>query len=755
MRLSTALLFTLLAGPLCAQTGTIRGRATTNGQPIEFVSVGVAGTAFGTSTDARGEYEIKHLPLGNHRIQFSAIGYTPVSRTVRLSGPAPQTIDADLRETAASLDEVVVTGTMKEVSRLESPIPIEIYTPKFFQKNPTPSLFDALQIVNGVRPQLNCNVCNTGDIHINGLEGPYTMILIDGMPIVSALSSVYGLSGIPNSIVERIEVVKGPASTLYGSEAVGGLINVITKNPGKSPRLAVDAFGTSQGEVNTDVSVKANVGKATALFSGNHFHFGNRLDVNGDNFTDVTQQDRVSLFSKWTLQRRENRVASLAARYYYEDRWGGELGWNAGFRGGDSLYGESIYTKRYEVIGAYQLPVAGEKLVFSYSYNHHDQNSVYGRTSFLADQKVIFGQLVWDQQWGSRHDVLLGAALRYTYYDDNTTATRADGANRPQRTYLPGVFAQDEITLHAHHKMLLGGRYDYNSDHGHILTPRLNYKWAPDANNALRLSFGNGYRVVNLFTEDHAALTGARKVVVREALKPERSYNANLNYQRFLRAFGGLVGLDASAFYTYFNNKIVGDFLTDPDAIIYQNLGGHAISRGVTLNTDFTFPFPLKIIAGITLMDVYQVEKGWGENARTPQLLAPRFSGTYAVTYSFDRLGLSLDYTGSVNGPMHLPTQTNDYRPDQSPWFSLMNIQLTKKFNDRWQVYGGAKNLLNYLPRYSLMRASDPFDKTAFNADGSPSAANPNGYTFDTEYNYAPIQGIRGFLGVRYVLSGK
>jgi len=124
----------------------------------------------------------------------------------------------------SDLNEVVISGTLKEVTKLESPVPVEVYTSKFFKANPTPSIFEALQNINGVRPQLNCNICNTGDIHINGLEGPYTMILIDGMPIVSGLSTVYGLSGIPQALIDRVEIVKGPASTLYGSEAVGGLI---------------------------------------------------------------------------------------------------------------------------------------------------------------------------------------------------------------------------------------------------------------------------------------------------------------------------------------------------------------------------------------------------------------------------------------------------------------------------------------------------------------------------------------------------
>ncbi len=138
--------------------------------------------------------------------------YLFITLTSILSNAQEQKDSIYMKDSSENLDEIVVTGTMKAVRKSDSPVPIEIYTPKFFQKNPTPSLFDAVQLINGVQPQLNSNVCNTGDIHINGMEGPYTMILIDGMPIVSSLSTVYGLSGIPNSLVERIEVVKGPAS---------------------------------------------------------------------------------------------------------------------------------------------------------------------------------------------------------------------------------------------------------------------------------------------------------------------------------------------------------------------------------------------------------------------------------------------------------------------------------------------------------------------------------------------------------------
>src|SRR5690606_12091828 len=138
----------------------------------------------------------------------------------------------------------------------------------FFKKNPTASIFEALQNVNGVRPQINCNVCNTGDIHINGLEGPYTLVLIDGMPIVSGLGTVYGLTGIPNSLIEQIEIIKGPASSLYGSEAVGGLINIITKNTLTAPEFVADGFTNSWGEYNLDLGGKLKLGNKADILLG-------------------------------------------------------------------------------------------------------------------------------------------------------------------------------------------------------------------------------------------------------------------------------------------------------------------------------------------------------------------------------------------------------------------------------------------------------------------------------------------------------
>src|SRR5690606_7605488 len=393
MRL-TVLLLAFISGlmlslkSLAQQQGVIQGKVISEtGAPMPFVNVGIRKLSLGGTTDAEGNFSIRNIPMGEHLVTAAFVGYDPISRTVGSTPQAPiGVLDFVLKESPESLGEAVVSGTIEEVSKLDSPVPVEVYSSRYFLANPAPSVFESMQNINGVRPQVNCNVCNTGDIHINGLEGPYTMVLIDGMPIVSGLSTVYGLTGIPQSLVERVEIVKGPASTLYGSEAVGGLINIITKKPYAAPLFAADVFATDWGEVNTDLGLRYDLSeKAQGLLGINYFNYQNPIDKNGDGFTDVTLQNRISIFNKLHFTRENDRAFSLAGRYIHENRWGGQMGWTSEYRGGDEIYGESIYTSRWELFGIYQLPVE-EMINFQFSANGHNQNSVYGDTPYLADQ---------------------------------------------------------------------------------------------------------------------------------------------------------------------------------------------------------------------------------------------------------------------------------------------------------------------------------------------------------------------------------
>jgi outer membrane receptor for ferrienterochelin and colicins len=727
-----------------------------SGEPIAMATIRYADTVQ-VLADKRGQFSI----TTDHPISLtvSAAGYE--TATIR-TGQQP-IIRIYLVPIQKQLEGVVITGTLKAVQRSESPVAVEVYTPQFLKKNPSPSIFESLQNVNGVRPQLNCSVCNTGDIHINGLEGPYTLVAIDGMHVMSSLASVYGLFGIPTQLIDRIEIVKGPASGLYGPEAIGGMINIITRSPDKAPLLTTQLMSSSWKEHSFDAGLKLKLGKKISALTGIHyFNYQDRADHNHDRFTDMALQHRVSVFQKLQWQRKQDRLATIAGRYFYEDRWGGDTRWSKPFRGTDSVYGESIYTSRWELFGQYQLPLP-EKLLLSFSATGHQQDSYYGQLPYLATQRTGFAQLTWDKKPGAAHSLLTGIALRSNFYDDNSTATRdtLTGRTQPDKTLIPGLFIQDEWKLNGTQLLLLGMRIDHHPVHRSIFTPRIAWKWIPGQQQVVRINAGTGFRVVNLFTEEHAALTGARVVEIQEALRPERSYNINLNYTRSFKKRKFSLQLDASAWYSYFSNQILPDYDTDPDKIIYKNLDGFAHSEGMTLNLDVNYGHRFKALAGITLQSVQKTERdNLGKKVSQLPVLTEKWSGTWSASYTWPATGWSVDYTGNIYGPMRLPLLgERDPRPAYSPVWSLQNIQSTKKLGRSTECFAGIKNILNWTPArkvpFLIARSHDPFDKNVqYEADGSVkvTAENPYGLSFDPAYVYAPNQGRRIFAGIRYTI---
>lgn len=686
-------------------------------------------------TNEMGVFSVESVK-GENKLFISYVGYTSKIITLESTGDSINMGSIVLEND--SLDEIVISGTLRQVSKLKSAVPIELYTANFFKATPKASFFEAIEGINGVRPQLNCNICNTGDIHINGQEGANTMVLIDGLPLVSGLSTVYGLSGIPQSLIKQVEVIKGPASTLYGSEAIGGVINLITKSPETVHPFNLDTFISSWGELNIDLGAKYTLKNSQGLIGINYFNYSNPIDANEDGFTDLTLQHRISIFNKISTKKN-----SVAFRYFYEDRWGGEMNWNSDFRGGDEVYGESIYTSRIEIFGRYD---HSKNLFLQYSLNNHDQNSVYGTTSYNAIQTIGFVQGVFSKKV-KNHDVLLGATYRHTIYDDNTPATV-----ERDKTALPGLFAQDQWTLSESKTLLSGIRYDKNSIYGDIWTPRLNFKWASkDESSILRLGFGTGYRVVNVFTEDHAALTGAREVVFTEAILPEKSWNTTINWNKKLYTkYGAILDLDFSVFKTAFSNRILPDYETNPNQIIYGNLDGKAITQGATVTINGMFANGLKINMGATFID----SKIINNNQTEYPFLTEKFSGNYQLNYTLYNPKITIDISGTVIGPMKLPLLGElDTRAPYSPIINIVNLQATYAIKTI-EVYAGIKNILDFKPASnSIARAFDPFDSgVEFGANGQVIATpnNPNALSFDPSYVYYSNQGINGFLGIRY-----
>lgn len=716
-----------------SQVGTLRGTVRDGKAVVPFANIGIKGTNLGAASDIDGNFVLNNVPAGEQQLQVSVLGYEKYTQKIIVDRDKTQEVTIVLIPSTVSLEQVVVTGTMKETFISASPVKVEVITQKFLQTNPTNNIIEAVQTVNGVQEQINCGVCGTNDIHINGMEGPYTLVLIDGMPIMSALATVYGFNGIPTSLVDRVEIIKGPSSTLYGTEAVGGVINIITTKPEKMPIIGFNTYYTSHREWNADFAFTPRIGKkVTTTLSGNYYRNQYRMDFNDDNFTDIPLNNRFTLFNKWSITRKEHRIANIALRYYTENRFGGVMQWQPEDRGSHTVYGESIYTNRAEVIGSYQLPVSNHHLRIDYSYNFHDQDSYYGKTSYKARQQVFFSNLLWNRKFG-KHDVLTGVTLRYQTYSDNSAA------NTNERKFIPGLFVQDEYSIGKSSVLLAGIRFDHHENHGLIFSPRLSFKQKIGTYTTVRLNSGTGFRLVHLFTEDHAALTGARQVVIKNNLNPERSYNVTLNVNHVYTLGNGTGTLDFDAFYTYFTNKIIPDYTSDPNLIIYDNLTGFGVTRGFAASINHQFKFPLKVNVGGTFQDVYQVaENADGRKVKEKQLFTPAFSGTFVIGYKFRKLKLSVDYTGRVMGPQKLPHYDAPFtRPETSPWFTIQNVQVTKEIKS-FSVYAGVKNIFNWTQSSPLINPENPFGKD-----------------FDTAYAWGPLQTRRFFVGVRWSLQRK
>ncbi|MEQ8926419.1 MAG: TonB-dependent receptor [Fulvivirga sp.] len=750
-------LFSLLAN---AQS-SISGKVQSDGDPIVGATIQIVGSKTGAVADVNGYYRIEGIEFDEISLEIRAIGYKPTTKIVQLSEDQNKELNVNLEISNLGLDEIVITGTMQPKFITDSPVKVEVVTSDYmntFTPAAASSIVEGIKLVNGIQEVTACGVCFTNSISINGLPGPYTAILMDGSPIYGSLASVYGLNGIPSMIIDRFEVIKGPSSTLYGSEAVAGVINVITKDPANQPAFSIDVMGTSHLESFGNIAGTIKGDKGSGFIGLNYAYINDFDDENGDGFGDNINLDQYSLFTKWDINRASKKRFTIAGKLYYEDRRNGVQEYlidrnYRDLRGSDQVYGESIYTHRAELFGTYEFNT-NQNIRLDYSLSTHNQDSYYGADHYKAEQHIGFANLVWDKQLNS-HNLIVGLTNRYQSYDDNTVATQDSTSsgiqNRPDNQYIPGIFVQDEWKVSNKFTMLTGTRLDHYDLHGAIVSPRLNLKYKLGTWTSLRTNLGTGFRVVNLFTEDHAFVSGQRKVEILGDLKPEQSYNASINLNHVYTIGESQGMLDLDAYYTYFTNKIIPDYDT-PGKIIYANTEGHAITKGIGFNVNHDFRGPLSISVGFNWQDVTQTEPNeLGEMVTTKIEFAQEYSGVLTANYEFKNAGIILGYTARLSGPMALPevfdldesgNPKSQPRPTESELFNIHNFQVTKSFNNGWSLYGGLQNIFDYRqPISPLVGFNDPNATVGFSD------------SFDTSYAFAPIHGRELYLGVRWNLN--
>ena len=751
--------FLILPFIINAQLTNVNGVVKSESGTLGYASVSLLNSENGVIADGNGYFEIEIDLLKDNNLLISYIGH--VSKKISLTNKNLNfnNLIIYLEEDINGLNEIVVTGTLKDEYVTESPVKVNVITAKkinSFLPSAGTNITKIVQLINGAQEVIACGVCYTNSISINGLEGPYTSVLMDGIPMYGNLASVYGLNGIPNMIIDRLEIVKGPSSTLYGSEAVAGVINIITKNPKDQPFISLDVQATSHLESYLNMAVTNKIGKTTGYFGVNWDRKNDYDDYNNDGFGDDINLDRISLFNKWNISRKSKKQFIISSRYYFEDRRNGvqeflKNGNYKNLRGSEKIYGESIYTYRFELFGKYEFDFI-EDFEVNYSYSKHNQNSYYGSDYYVAKQDIFFTQFTLSKKY-NKHDFLYGLSIKNNLYDDNTIATEkvinGDILNNASNQFIPGLLVQDQFKSSDKISLVGGLRLDHFKDHGLIFAPSFHIKYNPGQWLAFRLNVGTGFRLVNLFAEDHAFVTGQREVKIVEELQPEKSKSLILNTNYIYTGFNGSGNFDIDLFYTYFSNKIIPNYDIQK-YIIYQNSEGYSYSKGVSGAWNHSF---LNGIA-FTLNFNHQVVKYTENNNNIKTMFdmehSPRWTAGLNIKFPLNNtwsINTSSNYVGIMQLPEVFDMKNNGQiseisRPQRSKPFSIHNVNINGKLSNKNEVYFGILNIFNFRQKESpLVAYNDP----NYNKGFSP--------FFDTSYAYAPNHGIEVFVGYKFNLT--
>lgn len=738
-----------------AQIVNVQGSINSNDGPLEFATISIVDSDYGVTSNENGYFEIQVDSSKDNYLLVSYLGYISKKISIKNIDKDLKNLVVVLEEDINGLNEIIVTGSLRDQFVTESPVKVNVITSKkinSFLPSAGSTVKEIIQLINGAQEVIACGVCYTNSISINGLEGPYTSILLDGIPMYGNLASVYGLSGIPSMIIDRIEIVKGPSSTLYGSEAVAGVINIITKNFEDQPYFSLDIQGTSYSESYINLAIAPKVGKSKTYFGSTWDKKNYYKDYNDDGFGDDINFDRFSLFNKWDIFRKSKKKFIINTRYYFEDRRNGVEDFMLKdnykkLRGSKTVYGESINTYRFELFGKYEFDFLDD-FELNYSYSKHNQNSFYGSDFYKAKQEILFSQFTLKRKF-LKHDMLYGLSFRKNMYDDNTSATEQliDGIifNESSNQFTPGIFIQDQYSPSNKISIISGLRVDNYKDHGSIFSPSLHFKYNPGEWLSFRLNAGTGFRIVNLFSEDHAFVTGQREVKILEELQPERSKSIILNSNYIYSGLSGTGNLDLDIFYTHFSNKIIPSY-EDIRYIIYKNSKGYAYTKGFSGAWNHTF---LNGIA-FTLNFNHQIAKYYESNTISNIEHSPNWTVSLNFKLPFKNrwsLNTSSNFTGEMQLPVVFDMNSNGElskfpRPVRSNPFSIHNINISGELNNNHEIYFGLLNVLNFRQKESsLVAFNDPNHNKGF----SP--------FFDTSYVYAPNQGVEFFLGYKFNLN--
>ena len=688
-------------------------------EDIPYASILIVGTDKGTVSNESGQFQFKNLTEGSYVLRVSAVGYRTLEKTITVGREYMAVVHFPLEEEAILVDEVVISASRNEMSRRDAPVVVNVLSPILFETVNSTDLAKSLNFQSGLRVENNCQNCGFPQVRINGLDGPYSQILINSRPIISALGGVYGLEQIPTNMIDRVEVVRGGGSALFGANAVGGTINIITKDP-ISNSFQVTSTLSNLGEKSWEQYMGANVSliskdNSYGIAMYQSYRNRNPYDHDGDTFSEL------GLLNLNTFGLRAYYRPSQFSRLNIEYHTTNELR-----RGGNKFdlqpHQTDITEQTKHLINSggvsydHYWDEYKHKLSAYGSLQHTDRNSyygaqrdtaAYGKTDdltwvagamymgnyerFLFAPSVFTGGL--EYQHNALHDIMIGYQR-----------------NMQQEVRIASAFVQNEWRMQDF-TLLAGGRIDrHNLIKRPILSPRVNILYKPKETFQARLTYSTGFRAPQAYDEDlHITAVGGEGVLIKlaDGLREERSnsFSGSVDYTTILGHWQANVLVEG--FYTGLNDVFVLEDIghdTNGYAIKERRNGDGARVYGANLDAKLAHGKEAVISLGFTAQrSRYNTPEEWSEGQFTTRMMrTPDYYGYFTFTSApaknFD-FSLSGTYTGEMIVPHYAGYITED-RMETTPHFFDLNVKFNYTFvlhdHIKLQVNTGVQNILGH-----------------------------------------------------------
>lgn len=723
----------VIGGYIAAQHGSLSGTVLNkyDNTPISFANVYLENTPYGTVADENGKFILSNIKHADYELLMSAVGYEDSRQTIKIYKDIQNyTLLSQTEE--ALFDQVVITGTKTFQSKYSSPVIVQVLENESLDKIQACNLSEGLKFQTGLRVETDCQTCNYTQLRINGLAGGYSQVLINGRPIFSALNSLYGLEQVPSNMIDQIETVKGGGSALYGSNAIAGTVNILTKTPEKSSYQIDYTYQNLNGQSNdhfinangTIVNKKKNFG--ASLF------FNNRIrsvyDHNNDNFSELPSLKNNSIGTNLVYRPKENQKLEVSLNYLNEYRYGGEQVDTLAYF---ALQAEERTHHTFLGSADYQFNFNNYNSSFIiYLANQHTKRDHF--TGIRPDDQEEIEEYIQNPPYGISNTFTINTGTQFNHrlknflsgintftlgidasIDDVFDEIKAYNYLVNQQSTLIGIFAQSNWEITPKIKLLSGLRMDKsNFVEKLILNPRFSLMYNMKESSQFRVSWGQGFRAPQAFDADlHIAFAGGgiSRVILSDQLKEERSHSASASYN-FNKAYEKLIfGCTLDGFYTilkdaFFLQPIGEDGIGE--LFEKQNGDGAKVFGG---NIDFRLNYNklIQIEGGITVQRSFfneAVQYIPNVNKQRAFLRTPNTYG-YTVINIMPTKQLNLNINTLHTGSMyvaHFAGAANQSTDEiiESKVFNEWGFKLAYTFNilkinTKLELFGGVKNITN------------------------------------------------------------